>query len=157
VGRPTLRLGLANLHRPGAPTIAVVLSLGLSLSVLVAIALLQTNLDSRITNGLPSDAPSMFFIDIQADQAKPFTALVRNIPGVHKVNAASMIRGRITKINGVPAQEAKIDPDARWAVRGERGLTHAEEPPENARIVKGQWWPPNYGGENLVSLDAAVA
>ena len=64
-GRPTLRLALANLYRPGSPTTSVVLSLGLGLSVLVAIALVESNLNAAISEGLPADAPSMFFVDIQ--------------------------------------------------------------------------------------------
>ena len=106
-----MRLALANLYRPGSPTTTVVLSLGLGLSVLVAIALLETNLDAQIAHGLPSDAPSMFFIDIQPYQVKDFTDLVSPMPGVHKVLAASMIRGRITKINGVPAEQADVEPE----------------------------------------------
>ena len=156
-GRPSLRLALANLYRPGAPTTAVVLSLGLGLSVLVAIALLQTNLNARISTGLPSDAPSMFFIDIQPSQTEEFTKLVGAVPGVHKVTAASMIRGRITKLNGVAVEQAQVDSDARWAVRGERGLSQSATLPDNAKVVSGDWWPPDHSGENLVSLDDAVA
>ena len=156
-GRPSLRLALANLYRPGAPTTAVVLSLGLGLSVLVAIALLQTNLNARINNGLPSDAPSMFFIDIQPSQTEEFTKLVGAVPGVNKVIAASMIRGRITKLNGVPVEQATIDPDARWAVRSERGLSQAATMPENAKIVAGEWWAADHSGDNLLSLDDAGA
>ncbi len=156
-GKPTLRLALANLHRPGSPTTAVVLSLGLGLSVLVAIALLETNLDARITNGMPADAPSMFFIDIQPQQTEDFTSLVEQVPGVRKVTTASMIRGRITKINGVKAEDANIDPDVRWAIRGERGLSQSADPPENARIVDGTWWGPELGDEHLVSMDSVVA
>lgn len=156
-GRPSLRLALANLYRPGAPTTSVVLSLGLGLSVLVAIALLQANLNTQIKQGLPSDAPSMFFIDIQPQQTEPFTKLVESLPGVHKVLTANMIRGRISKINGVPADQARINPASRWAVRGERGISTAATLPENARLTEGTWWAPDHAGENLVSIDAAVA
>ncbi|MDX2221792.1 MAG: FtsX-like permease family protein, partial [Rhodospirillaceae bacterium] len=156
-GRPTLRLALANLYRPGAPTTSVVLSLGLGLSVLVAIALLEHNLNARIAQGLPDDAPSMFFVDIQADQTESFEQLVRSVPGVEKVRVASMIRGRITKVNGVDADAAPISADARWVVRGERGVSTAAVPPENAMVVKGQWWAPDHAGENLVSMDAQAA
>ncbi|MGZ6244094.1 MAG: ABC transporter permease [Candidatus Binataceae bacterium] len=156
-GRPSLRLALANLYRPGAATTTVVLSLGLGLSVLVAIALLESNLDRQIANGLPSDAPSMFFVDIQPYQVEDFTKQVQAMPGVHKVLTASMIRGRITKIGGVPADEARVDPNSRWAVRGERGISTAATVPENAKITAGQWWPADYAGENLVSVDEQVA
>jgi putative ABC transport system permease protein len=156
-GRPSLRLALANLYRPGAPTTSVVLSLGLGLSVLVAIALLQANLNTQIRQGLPSDAPSMFFVDIQPHQTEQFTTLVGSMPGVNKVLTANMIRGRISKINDVPADQARINPASRWAVRGERGISSAATLPENARLTAGAWWAPDHQGENLVSIDAEVA
>lgn len=156
-GRPSLRLALANMHRPGAPTATVVLSLGLGLSVLVAVALLQTNLDTQIKNGLPNEAPSMFFVDIQRDQIDQFTTTLQAIPGVDKISASAMIRGRVTKINGTPAAQARIEASSRWAIRGERGLSYSATLPENARLTAGKWWPADYSGENLVSLDAAVA
>ena len=156
-GKPSLRLALANLYRPGAPTTSVVLSLGLGLSVLVAIALLQENLNTQIKDGLPSDAPSMFFIDIQPQQAAPFTKLIEAMPGVHKVLTANMIRGRISKIKDVPADQAPINPASRWAIRGERGISTAAALPDSARLTGGTWWAPDHTGENLVSVDAAVA
>jgi putative ABC transport system permease protein len=125
--------------------------------VLVAIALLEANLNRQIANGLPSDAPSMFFIDIQPTQVDDFTAKVKAMPGVHKVLTASMIRGRITKLNGVPVEEAQIEPNSRWAVRGERGLSQSATVPENAKITAGQWWPADYSGDYLVSVDEEVA
>lgn len=156
-GQPTLRLALSNLYRPGAPTTSVVLSLGLGLSVLVAIALVQSNLNARIAEGLPDDAPTMFFIDIQPPQVEEFTKVVMAVPGAKKVSTASMIRGRITKIKGVPVDQAEIKPDSRWAVRGERGVSSAARLPENAKLVRGQWWPADHAGENLVSIDERVA
>ncbi len=155
-GRPSLRLALANLYRPGSPTTSVVLSLGLGLSVLVAIALLQANLDRQIKDGLPADAPSMFFIDIQPDQREAFTHLVEGMPGVNKVLTASMIRGRITKIKGIDASEAPVAANSRWALRGERGISTSATLPDGARLAQGTWWPADYSGENLVSIDAQV-
>ena len=155
-GRPSLRLALANLYRPGAPTTSVVLSLGLGLSVLVAIALLQANLNHMIRDGLPADAPSMFFIDIQPDQRPAFTALVERMPGVQKVLSATMIRGRVSKIKGIPANEAPVAPDSRWAVRGERGVSMSDTVPEGAQITAGAWWSVGYSGPPLVSIDARL-
>jgi putative ABC transport system permease protein len=155
-GRPSLRLALANLYRPGSPTTSVVLSLGLGLSVLVAIALLQSNLDRQIREGLPADAPSMFFIDIQPDQREDFTKLVQSLPGVRKVITANMIRGRVTKIKGVPVADAPVKPGSRWAARGERGISTADTLPEGARMKSGEWWPSGYSGEPLVSVDDNV-
>ena len=55
-GKPRLaglRLALANLHRPGAPTPIVMLSLGLGLTVLVATALIEGNLREQLTRAHP--------------------------------------------------------------------------------------------------------
>ena len=156
-GRPTLRLALANLYRPGNPTTSVVLSLGLGLSVLVCIALLEANLNEQINGELPDEAPSMFFIDIQPAQTEQFRAIVESQPGVEKLMMASMIRGRITKIDGVASADAAITPEARWATRGERGISHAAIMPENAKLITGSWWTEDHEGPNLLSLDHDVA
>jgi putative ABC transport system permease protein len=156
-GRPTLRLAMANLYRPGNPTTSVVLSLGLGLSVLVCIALLEANLNAQINGELPDQAPSMFFIDIQPTQTEQFSAIIEAQDGVEKFTLASMIRGRITKINGVKAADAAVTPEARWAIRGERGLSQSPVMPDNAHLLEGEWWGTDHEGDNLLSLDAQVA
>ena len=153
-GRPSLRLAFANLYRPGSPTTSVVLSLGLGLSVLVAIALLESNLNQQLADGLPSDAPSMFFVDIQPHQEELFRKTVTAAPGVNKVTTAAMIRARVTKVNELTAEEHQEKNGQSWLLRGDRGISYSETLPENVRLTEGAWWPENYEGENLVSLDS---
>lgn len=154
-GWPALRLALSSLHRPGAPTRGVVLSLGLGLTVLVAVALVQANLSQQFDQRLPKQAPTFFFIDIQPDQVDTFDRVVGQAGG--EVKRAAMVRGRITRINGMPVDQAPVAPDAQWAIRGDRGLSTAATQPEDARVVAGQWWPADYDGPPLVSLDAGIA
>lgn len=156
-GRPVLRLGLANLHRPGAPTTSAVLSLGLGLSVLVAVTLVEVNLSHQVGERLPEEAPAFFFLDIQQRQAEAFDAAVAAVPGAGAIERAAMVRGRIVRIKGVPVGEAEIGPEAEWAVRGDRGLTTRAAPPESSRVVAGAWWPEGYEGPPLLSVDARVA
>jgi putative ABC transport system permease protein len=153
-GRPSLRLAFANLYRPGSPTTSVVLSLGLGLSVLVAIALLESNLNQQLADGLPSDAPSMFFVDIQPHQEELFRKTVTTAPSVNKVTTAAMIRARVTKVNELTAEEHQEKNGQSWLLRGDRGISYSETLPENVRLTEGAWWPENYEGENLVSLDS---
>lgn len=157
IRRPALRLALAGLHRPGAPTASVVLSLGLGLSMLVTVATIEGNLSRQIAEELPADAPAFFFVDIQPDQIDPFTTLVADVPGVGRSEQVPMLRGRITAIDGVRASEAEVAQDARWVLRGDRGITWASEPPSHNEIVSGEWWPADYTGEMLVSLDDRIA
>jgi putative ABC transport system permease protein len=154
---PRLRLALGNLQRPGAPTASVVLSLGLGLSVLVIVALIEGNLSRQVEERLPARAPSFFFIDIQPDQLAAFDKLATQFPGVTGVHEVPMLRGRITRLNGVPVERAPVLQDSRWALDSDRGLTYAGAPPADTRIVAGSWWPSDYAGPPLVSFDANLA
>jgi len=154
--RPLLRLALANLHRPGAPTARVVLSLGIGLSVLIAIGLVEGNLAVEIDGRLAERAPADFFIDIQPGQLADFAAIVQGTPGA-SFDRVPMLRGRITRLNGNPVEQVQVAPQAQWAVRSERGLTYAASLPKGSRIVAGRWWPADYKGPPLVSFDAGLA
>ena len=154
---PGIRLAIANLHRPGSTTPSIVMSLGLGLTVLVTVALVQFNMSHQITQQIPKQAPSYFFIDIQPHQVEPFTTLVRSIPGVAKLERTPMVRGRIVRVAGVPIEQVKPDKSISWAVNGDRGLTYAARLPEGANVVAGDWWPEDYNGPPLISFDANVA
>ena len=154
---PGLRLAIANLHRPGGATPSIVLSLGLGLTVLVTVALVQTNMAHQINQQIPKQAPSYFFIDIQPHQVEPFSALVQSIAGVEKLERTPMVRGRIVRVAGVPVERVTPDKDIAWAVNGDRGLTYAARIPVGAKVVAGEWWPPDYSGPPLISFDANVA
>ena len=156
-GAPRLRLALANLHRPGTPAPSVVLSLGLGLTVLVAIALIQGNITNQIRNRMPAAAPTYFFIDIQSNQIAQFDAALKSVRGVEKVVRMAALRARIVKIAGVPVSRARIAPGARWAVANERGLTYAAKQPPGTRVVAGRWWDAGYDGPPIISFDARIA
>ena len=151
-----LRLAITNLYRPGAPTGSVVMSLGLGLTVLVALALIEGNLARQVEQNLPAEAPGFFFIDIQPDQAEAFDALVRAQAGVREVRRVPMMRGRITAVNGTSPADMQIPNEIEWVFRGDRGLTWSRRPIEGATLTAGTWWPEDYSGAPLVSLDAEV-
>jgi putative ABC transport system permease protein len=155
--RPSLRLALANLHRPGAPTASVVLSLGFGLTVLVAVAVIEQNFTRQVNERLPEEAPSFFFIDIQPDQVAAFDTLVSGTAGVSALNRVPSLRGRIIALDGVPAEQVTIAPDHQWALRNDRGLTYAAEMPPDTTLVAGEWWPPDYAGPPLLSVGAHIA
>ena len=153
-GRVALRLALASIGGPREEAGAVVLSLGLGLSVLAAVGQIDANLRAAIATDLPERAPSYFFVDIQPDQIQGFLARVEGDPKVSKVESAPMLRGVLTEINGRPAKEVAGE---HWVVRGDRGLTYAAEPQENAKVVAGEWWPADYTGPAQVSFAAEEA
>ena len=152
------RLALANLVRPGAPSTSIMVALGLGLTLLSTVALLDASVRAEVEDQLPERAPSFFFVDIQKDQVEPFKQEIERFKSASDFSATPMLRGRIVKLNGVPAEEAKIAADSKWAVDGDRGVTYASLPPEDARVVEGPaWWPADYRGPPLLSFDAELA
>jgi putative ABC transport system permease protein len=150
------RLALANLHRPGAATGAVLLSLGLGLTLLSAIALIEANLARQVSETMPAEAPSFYFIDIQPQQVEAFERIVESHPGASGLQRVPMLRGRITAINGRSTEEWTFPDHVKWVFRGDRGLTWTREPIADAELVAGAWWTPDHAGPPLVSLDAQV-
>jgi putative ABC transport system permease protein len=147
-----LRLAIGNVHRPGALTGSVVLSLGLGLTLLATLALIDGNLRRQIADSLPEKAPNFFFVDIQGSQVDGFTRLLAgDAPGA-KVERVPMLRGRVMALNGVAARDIKAPPAGAWVLKGDRGLTYAEEKPKNATVTEGSWWPKDYSGPPLVSF-----
>jgi putative ABC transport system permease protein len=154
---PWARLGLANLYRPGAATPMLLVSVGLGLSTLAAVALIEGNIRHEVTDQMPQNAPSFYFIDIQPDQLAKFEAIVHATPGTTDLQEVPSLRARLVSIAGVPVDRVQATPDTRWALRGDRGLTYAATPPAGTRLVAGHWWPADYDGPPLVSFDAGLA
>jgi putative ABC transport system permease protein len=154
---PWARLGLGNLYRPGSATPLMLVSVGLGLSTLAAVALIEGNIRAQILEQLPTNAPSFYFIDIQNDQLAQFANLVKSQPGATDFHEVPSLRARVVAVNGVPADQVQATPETRFALSGDRGLTYAAAPPEGTRIVAGKWWPPGYSGPPLVSFDAGLA
>lgn len=154
---PGLRMALTNLYRPGAPTAGVVLSLGLGLTVLIAIALIEGNMSRQVRDSIPSDAPAYFFVDIQPNQIERFHEVVTGIDGVSGVVEVPSMRGRIAAINGVPAEQALVDQEESWLLRGDRGVSYAEQPRGSYEVIDGAWWPADYDGPPLVSIYRDIA
>ncbi|MEK9724712.1 MAG: FtsX-like permease family protein, partial [Rhodospirillaceae bacterium] len=156
-GNPALRLAVANLHRPGAATTSIMLSLGCGMAVLVAVGLIQGNLARQVAERLPERAPAFFFLDIQPHQVAAFDKAVSSVEGTGNLQRVPTLRGRIVKIAGVPVADRAIASESRWAVRGDRSLTYAAKKPASAEIVAGSWWDATYTGPPLISLDAGLA
>ncbi len=154
---PALRLGLANLYRPGAASPVILLSLGLGLSTLATVALIAANLRREITAEMPAHAPSLFFIDIQPDQRARFHAIIQAELPSGAVEEVPNLRARIVAIGGVPVSKITPRPDVAWVLRGDRGLTYAAAAPAKTRLVAGPWWPADYAGPPLLSFDADIA
>src|SRR3712207_5776751 len=155
--RTAPRLALANIHRPGALTPSLVLSLGLGITLLVTLGLIDTILTRQLQQTLPERAPSFFFLDIPNAQADAFEGFLKGqAPDAH-IERVPMMRGRLVTLGGRPVAEIKTNEDVSWVLEGDRGITYARTAPEGSRLVAGEWWPEDYRGRPLVSFDQKIA
>jgi len=152
-----LRLAIGNIHRPGALTSSVVLSLGLGLTLLVTLALIDGNLSRQLTSSMPEQAPSFFFVDIQNSEVADFEKLLDKAAPEATISRVPMLRGRLVALKGVPGDQIKAPPNAQWALSGDRGITYASTLPDNSTLTAGTWWDADHSGENLVSFESDLA
>ena len=148
-------MAVSNLYRPGNATADIVLSLGLGLTVLVAVALVEANLRREIADSLPKDAPAFFFVGVEADRIDRLTEAVESIDGTGRFRSVPFLRGRIVRVNGLDPEEALVNDEHGWLIRGDRGLSYAAIAPDNP-VVDGEWWPEDYAGPPLLSVDVDV-
>ena len=120
-----LRLVLANIHRPGALTPSVVLSLGLGLALLVTLLQIDGNLRRQFVAALPDKAPSVFFVDIQDADAARFDAFAR------QRGAGGALRARADAARAHRQRARRARRGAQGAA--ERRLGAAERPRHHLR------------------------
>ncbi len=155
--RPELALAIGNLGAPGGLTRSVVLSLGAGLSLLVTVALVDRSVIAELTERLPDNSPNYFILDLKREEIAAFQRLVEREAPAARIEQAPMLRGRIMLVGKRPAEQVKAPPEAQWVLNGDRGLSYSETLPAGSKLVAGHWWPADYAGEPLVSLEAEIA
>jgi len=151
------RHALANLHRPGSHASAVMVTLGLAVTLIVAVALIDANLRGELGGHRKGDAPAFFFIDIQPDQVAAFGRLVSGEAG-GAPEVTPVVRSRLAAVNGVPVSPDLGRRDERWYLTREYVLTWAAFPPGHNTVVAGHWWTPEETrGEALLSVEEELA
>jgi putative ABC transport system permease protein len=154
---PLVRLAFANLTRPGAATAGIITALGLGLTLLATVTLLGKAVEAQVRSQIPATAPSFFFVDIQKQDAEGFDRLIRSFSTASLYQRTPMIRGRIDSVNGVPSRDLRVAPDVRGYFNGDRGISYAATPPPDTEVTAGKWWPPDYDGPTLISIDQTLA
>jgi putative ABC transport system permease protein len=152
-----LRLAIANIHRPGALTPTIVLSLGLGVALLVTIVEIDGNLRRQFEAALPDKAPSFYFVDIPAQDAERFDAFVQARAQGAQLERVPMLRGRIVAANGIKAEDLKPPPNIAWVLQSDRGITYTGQIPQGSRLVEGQWWGADYQGPPVISFEKKIA
>src|SRR5205807_2955093 len=111
----------------------------------------------QIEGALPDKVPSFYFLDIQSAESDRFEAFVRQQAPSAVLERVPMLRGRIMSAGGTKADDIKAKTDATWVLQSDRGITFSTEVPRGSIVVEGQWWPADYKGPPLVSMEKKIA
>ncbi|MBU6268876.1 MAG: ABC transporter permease, partial [Sphingomonadales bacterium] len=156
-----VRIGIANLYRPGAQTGRLVTAIGFGLSAFVLLAVVETSLDANIAARVPARAPDWFVMDLPPERLPAFETTVHAAAPAARIRTVPALRGAILAYGPPGAMTRVADikdiPDDAWALKGERGLTFSEAIPEGNAVTAGHWWPAHYSGPPLVSVDEKFA
>lgn len=151
------RYGLANVARRGRASAVQVVAFGLGLTVLLLLTIVRTDLLEGWRRSLDEQAPNHFMINIQPDEREAVAAIFTDA-GMQAPQFVPLVRARMTAINGRPIDEHEYPtPDGDWFARREANLTWAAQLSPSNELVDGQWWPPDYAGPPLASIEEDVA
>lgn len=146
------RYGLANLARRGRESIVQVVAFGLSLMVLLLLAVVRKDLLDDWRASLPADTPNYFMVNIPTSDTGAFAQFIGD-QGLPRPELFPMIRARLTEVNGKPVDELGLHTDRAQAfAEREQNLSWAEKLQKDNRIVEGRWWTEADRGRKLVSV-----
>lgn len=97
-----LRLGIRSLYRPGNTSGAVITTLTVSFCVILAVMVIENNLNASFVTAYPEESPNLFLIDIQPDQQAALQEELGAEAGWYPI-----VRSRIQAVNGVPVDRER--------------------------------------------------
>jgi putative ABC transport system permease protein len=129
------------------------MSLGLGLSMLLVIVILDRNLHSQLLGEVQQDAPTFVVTDLFEDEVPDIRAFLEEQGVLTRFQSSPMMRAAVTAVRGIPASEfVNVDEEVAFMLSGEVPITWASELPPESTVVEGEWWPADYDGPPLVSL-----
>jgi len=151
------RYGLANVARRGRDSAVQVVAFGLGLTVLLLLTLVRTDLLEGWRQTLDEDAPNHFLINIQPHEVDPLAVFFRE-SGLDVPRFTPLVRARMTTINGESVKDRQYpSDDGRWLTNREANLSWAVRMSDSNELVAGEWWPVDYDGPPLVSIEEDAA
>lgn len=147
------RYGLANIARRGRASAVQVVAFGLGLTVLLLLTIVRTDLLEGWRQTIDEGAPNHFMINVQPQERDSVAGIFAD-SGVPAPQFVPLVRARMAEINGedVDTREYPTE-DGDWLATREANLSWAAELSSSNEIVAGEWWPADYSGPPLVSVE----
>jgi putative ABC transport system permease protein len=150
------RYGLASLERRSAASVVQIVALALGFMALLLLTVTRGDLLDAWRRATPPDAPNRFVVNIQPEQlsaVRDFFAGEGLAPEL-----APMVRGRLTRVNGVEVNPANYEDDrAKRLVDREFNLSWRSDLPYANRTTVGRWFSPADQGRGVASVEDGLA
>jgi putative ABC transport system permease protein len=151
------RYGLANVARRGRDSAIQVVAFGLGITVLLLLTLVRTDLLEGWRQTLGDDAPNHFLINIQPHETESVAALFEK-NGIAAPVFTPLVRARMTTINDESVKDREYpNEDGKWLANREANLSWAAEMSASNELIEGEWWPKDYSGPPLISIEEESA
>ncbi len=134
-----LRHGIANLYRPGNHATAVLVALGIGVTFILTVYLLQRNMLTELLQSAPRNMPNVFMINIAEREREGLLALLRQQRGLEsQPEIFASVRARLLSVDGTPVSQLQLEAERRF--RRERSVTWMAEKPSHVTVAEGSWW-----------------
>jgi putative ABC transport system permease protein len=151
------RYGLANVSRRGRDSAVQVVAFGLGITVLLLLTLVRTDLLDGWKATLDDEAPNHFLINIQPHERDSVATIFKD-SGVDAPAFTPLVRARMTTINDEPVKDREYpNRDGYWLANREANLSWAAELSSSNEVLAGEWWPSDYTGPALASIEEEAA
>jgi putative ABC transport system permease protein len=151
------RYGLANVARRGRDSAVQVVAFGLGITVLLLLTIVRTDLLEGWRQTLGENAPNHFLINIQPHEVDAVGAMFAK-HGMDVPTFTPLVRARMTTINEESVKDREYpNRDGEWLANREANLSWSTELSSSNEIVAGSWWPLDYKGPPLVSIEEESA
>ena len=136
----SLRQGLANLHRPGNQSAAVLAALGTGVMLILTVYLMQAALLRDLRASASPRLPNIFLVDVTTDEVAGVKDFFQHQAGVSQaLDLMPVVPGRFISLNGKPLEQLKEQHFPRRMLENAE-LTWADAPPEGDKVTQGKWW-----------------
>ncbi len=134
-----------------------VVAFGLSLTFLLLLTIVRTDLLEGWRQTIDEDAPNHFMINIQAHERDSVASIFESA-GITTPEFVPLVRARMATINGEDVKTRSYpDPGGRWLANREANLSFAGKLSSSNELIEGEWWPEDYAGPPLVSIEEDAA
>ncbi len=150
-----VRLGLANLYRPGNQSSAVMAALGVGVMLILSVFLVQREVLTEIQQSAAPTLPNLFLIDMTGPQLPGVAHFFHQQTGVSEsLELLPVVTGRFLALNGVPLDQIRHTHIPRRVLESAT-LSWADEIPTGDKLAAGQWW--TNSNASAIAINQSIA